>query len=74
MSARRRLRRSRTSRALGESERHNVTVSDSSAGPSRKEIENAEVVVLPPPNDSPLLQELRQMVIGHQVLSEAKKA
>lgn len=48
--------------------------SDGSAGPSKKEIENVEVVVLPPPNDSPLVQELRQMVIGNQVLSEAKKA
>ncbi|GMK60017.1 hypothetical protein CspeluHIS016_0902340 [Cutaneotrichosporon spelunceum] len=35
---------------------------------------NAEVTVLPPPSDSPLLQELRQMVLGHDVLTEAKKA
>ncbi|KLT42078.1 hypothetical protein CC85DRAFT_274944 [Cutaneotrichosporon oleaginosum] len=35
---------------------------------------NAEVVVLPAPSDSPLLHELRQMVLGHAALSEAKKA
>jgi hypothetical protein len=35
---------------------------------------NAEVVVLPAPNDSLQLHELRQMVMGHAVLSEAKKA
>lgn len=34
----------------------------------------AEVILLPPPNNSALLHEVRQMVVGHAVLSEAKKA
>ncbi|BEJ10358.1 hypothetical protein CcaverHIS641_0703930 [Cutaneotrichosporon cavernicola] len=44
------------------------------APPTSSVPSNTGVKLLPPPNDSPLLQELRQMVLGHEVLTEAKKA
>ncbi|WVR05708.1 hypothetical protein IAU60_002732 [Kwoniella sp. DSM 27419] len=54
-------------------------ISQPIAGPSKITVEapahvKEDVVLLPAPSDSPLVEELRQMVAGRSVLNEAKKA
>lgn len=52
----------------------------SEAGPSKSRVEVSNpaakeaVIFLDPPNDGPLVRELREMVAGQSVLNEAKRA